>query len=242
MLASGEGFLVLEKVSGLTWERSKHEMRSGICDAVRAQLVQGKPELVRCGLRDPVSIWPLETEMAGLGLLVERGENAERWRNAFGSELLEFSYTLLAQEDSSVEEKFECDLPVATHVSEARALISHATGKKSRTVFTRLERCGRWSWWEARTNFPRWHQVRLHAAEAGLRIVGEVLYAEGKDISLTDLLPGGRLNKGEARPLSVGLCLRLQSVDGRRIGGPIFSAPEPERWRVLRKRLRRYAE
>ncbi len=238
--ASGAGFFVLEKLAGVVWERSKYEEGAGVCDAVRAQLAQEKPEMVRCGVSHPVSVWPLEKELAGAGLLAERGEKAERWRNAFGSELLEFSFELLAEGEAGAEE-MACELPVATHLSEARALISQGTGKKSRTVFTRRARCGRWSWWEARTNFPRWHQVRLHAAELGLRIVGETLYARGKDILLTELLPHRRLNKGEAKPLTEGLCLRLSTVDARRIGEAVFAAPEPERWRVLRKRLRQHA-
>ncbi len=233
VLRAGEGFFVFAKPAGVESEK--------IYQGFASQLSAGKPEVAALGLTRPAGAWALEREIAGIGVIAERGEVYEAWRNAFGSALIEFCYEFLATEDASVPaEAFTCTLPVAEHAEKPLALISHATGKKSETRFRRLSRVGRWSWWEARTNYPRFHQVRLHAAEAGLRIVGEALYAAGETLTLAQFKPRGRLNKGEDRPLHDGICLRVREADCARAGFAGIEKIEaalPDRWAILKKRL-----
>ena len=237
----GTGSLALEKPAGVCWDNETPDA-TGVVAAVRRQLAAGKPELRACHLHDPVSIWPLETDIPGIGLLVSRGPGYERWRNAFGSTQCTFTFEFLAtnNEGNATTDTFSCALPVARHDLLSRALISHSTGKKSITHFRRTARIARWSWWEATTPFPRFHQVRLHAAENNLRIVGETLYATGDVLTLAQLSPRGRLNKGPDHALHDGICLRLREVDcsGANIAGwEKITAPEPRKWAVLRERL-----
>jgi len=84
---------------------------------------------------------------------------------------------------------------------------------------------------------PRPHQVRLHASEAGIRIVGEKRYGESGDIRLSELRRKGRLNKGEDRVINDGLMLRLASVDCSHLGFGVISG-EDESWTGLIERLR----
>jgi 23S rRNA-/tRNA-specific pseudouridylate synthase len=248
VLAGEPGLLALAKPAGIAWEAED----AAVLDALRAQLDAAKPELAPFALVRPASVWPLETETAGPGLLVSRDGPLDPWRNAFGSGLLRFTYILLAQDTSTAAahgpaaaaDTFTCDLPVALHTNPRvpRALISAATGKKSRTHFRRIFRAGPWAWWEAETDYPRFHQVRLHAAESGLLIAGETLYAHGPAPTLEQFLPKHRVNKGTAAPLVDGVCLRLARVDFSRAGLAIaglteLDAPEPPKWAVLRKRL-----
>lgn len=236
VLCAGTGCVVLEKPAGLDWEK--------ICAAFTAQLSSGKPEIVSLGITRAAAAWPLETEIAGAGILAERGEIYEAWRNAFGSALIEFAYEFFATENNVPADAFTCTLPVAKHDEKPLALISHATGKKSETRFRRLARHGRWSRWEARTNYPRFHQVRLHAAEAGLSIAGEKLYAAGETLTLAQFKPRGRLNKGEDRPLHDGICLRMSEADCTRAGIAGFgkiAVPVPEKWNALQKRLANFS-
>jgi 23S rRNA-/tRNA-specific pseudouridylate synthase len=238
VLHARDGHAVLEKPAGVPWERSALDAPSGVVEALREQLDAGKPELLALGLCRPASVWPLETELAGPGLLASSGEALARWRNAFGSEQLRFYFEFLAA-DAGLDDSFECSLPVAQHVGKPVALVSRNTGKKSMTFFRRVQRAGDWSWWEAVSTYPRYHQVRLHAAESGLRIVGESLYADGGVLTLAGLLPRHRLNKGDDRPLHDGICLRLASVDctGAGVDGwTTLTASEPEKWTALRKR------
>jgi 23S rRNA-/tRNA-specific pseudouridylate synthase len=239
VLYAAGGVIALEKPPRVVWERDKFNAADGIYEAFRSQLAGAKPELMQLGISDPASIWPVEKEIAGIGLIVERGPIHQHLRNAFGSACLKFSYEFLAT-DQLADDFAECTLPVAEHFNEPKVIVSHVTGKKSATMFRRLSRNGRWSWWEASADYPRWHQVRLHAAELGMKIVGETLYAQGDSIMLSQVMPGKRLNKGDDRPLYEGICLRMTTVDCSRArieGLDTLTAIEPDKWAVLRKRL-----
>ena len=61
------------------------------------------------------------------------------------------------------------------------------------------------------------------AAEAGLRIAGELKYGRSGRVTLTDTTRKGRLNKGEDKPLHRGLLLRLAEVEGA-VGGERMQA------------------
>ena len=263
VLAATPGVLALEKPAGLCWDDETviaattasttaiAAPSSSIVAALRRQLDAGKPELRPLALERPVPVWPLETEAAGIGLLVSRDTELNRWRNAFGSEQLCFHYVFLARGGEEHGAGFECSLPVARHISKPVALVSHITGKKRLTRFRRLTAdsnaadvasgiSGIWTWWEAETRYPRFHQIRLHAAECGLRIAGETRYTDAGAPVLEQFLRKGRLNKGEARPLLDGLCLRLARVDCTGAGIPgwgLLTAPEPPKCIVLRKRM-----
>jgi len=252
VVATGGGALALEKPAGVTG--------SALTAALHRQLADGKPELARFNLgAHPVCVWTLDAELAGLLLFTAAGNAATRWRNAYGSDQIEFVFEFLAANtpDVSADDHFECALPVALHRSKPLALISRTTGKKALTRFRRLARAGAWSWWEAATRFPRFHQIRLHAAECGLRIAGETLYADGGAVPPEALAGGRRPNKGEMKPAHDGIVLRLARVecadainafaaaattdaaakDDAGLGAATLLAPVPPKWAVLRKRL-----
>jgi hypothetical protein len=263
VLACAPGILALEKPGGVAWDAGPPGVPA-IMPALRARFAEKKPGLAALGLENPVSIWPLDTWIAGIGLVASRGgEPFGFWRNAFGSGLVGFTYELLVCADAGRPAEHECALPVATHHDGSRAVISHETGRKSRTLFRRVTTGGddgagqkpgaRWEWWTAMTCYPRFHQIRIHAAECGLRIAGETLYAAraaggGQPGALPvasprveDFRPRGRLNKGGAAPLLDAPALRLSTVD-LPAGAPVpfpasITAPLPRRWLALRKRL-----
>ena len=244
VLAAQDGIVALGKPSGVPWERENGA--EGVIEALRRQLAAGKPELLALGLDNPTPAWPLETTIAGIGVIAPRGAAHERWRNAFGSGQLFFHFEFLAKEaERDLPDSFECTLPVAQHTDEQRALVSHSTGKKSRTVFRRISRAGRWSWWKASSSYPRRDQVRLHASESGLHIVGETCYPGAPPITLEQLIRRGRLNKGEANPLHDGPCLRMSAVDCTGLGDKawgVLTFPESAKWTVLRRRLNAFCE
>lgn len=243
VLRAAPGFAALLKPPGVAWD--DHPWNAGrphVLGAMREQLAAGKPELLALGLEKPASVHYIEPEVGGVALLADReGGALDKWRNAFGSGLITFTYRLLAFTADAPEEGGECPLPVAMHRDEPRALVSHATGKKSLTRFGVIERLGKWTLWEAVTTLPRPHQVRLHAAEAGIRIVGETLYSQPGDIRLSDLR--GRLNKGEDKVVNDGLALRLVAADCSRVGPDAgVIAAEDDAWSGLLARLRKAAK
>jgi 23S rRNA-/tRNA-specific pseudouridylate synthase len=236
------GLVALLKPPGVAWD--DHPWNPGrphIMGAMREQLAAGKPELVALGIAKPASVHYIEPEVGGVGLVADReSESLDKWRNAFGSEALTFTYRMLAITAGAPAEGGECPLPVAMHRAEARALVSHVTGKKSLTKFKAVEKLGMWTMWEATTTLPRPHQVRLHAAEAGIVIVGETLYSQGGDIRLSQLMRKGRLNKGDDRAINEGLCMRLAEIDCSRVDPAVgVIAGEDEAWTGLLTRLRK---
>lgn len=242
VIHAGEGLVAVLKPPGVVWD--DHPWNAGaphMMGAWRDQLAAGKPELVALGVARPASVHYIEPEVGGVGLVADRDtESLDLWRNAFGSERLSFAYRFLAFTADAPEEGGECPLPVAAHRSEPRALVSHSTGKKSLTTFRVVERLGKWTLWEAVTRLPRPHQVRLHASEAGIRIVGEKLYGDSGDIRLSELRKKGRLNKGEDKTINDGLAMRLVSVDCSAVdpaAGVI--AGEDDDWTGLLTRLRK---
>lgn len=212
----GNGIAALDKPSGIPIdEHPWHDGRETLCGEIRKRLLLEQPSFLKLGLSRPAPVILTDAEASGCVLLADRDSGAlELWRNAVGSEQLKFVFFFLARpvSEKKKHEPFVCTLPVASHFSEARALISHKTGKKSETRFFPEENFGEYELWRAETTFPRLHQIRLHAQESGLPIVGDAVYGGVPAISNAYFGRRGRLNKGEVRPIYPSLCVHLASV------------------------------
>ncbi len=244
VLFRGEGVVALSKPAGVPVD--EHPWNAGIptlCGELRKRIAQGSPSALSLGLTRPAAVLPTDAECSGVVLLADRGNGAsDAWRNAAGSEQLRFSFVFLAKPAMPHEDEFFCRLPVAAHFSEPRALVSSSTGKKSETHFFRLENFGKWELWRAETAFPRLHQIRLHAAESGLPIVGDALYGRVPPVLNSELRRKGRLNKGEERPLYASACIHAEKIfvpAGVFAGTPAeISAPLPDGFAALLKKMR----
>lgn len=242
----GNGVVALAKPSGVPAD--EHPWNAGaptLCGELRKRLAQGSPSAAALGLARPAAVLPTDAECSGAVLLADReGGALDAWRNAAGSELLRFSFVFLAKPaaEASGEAEFFCRLPVAAHFSEPRALVSSTTGKKSETRFFRLEKFGKWELWRAETAFPRLHQIRLHAAECGLPVVGDALYGNVPPVVNSELLRKGRLNKGEERPLYAPPCVHAERIfvpaGTLADAATEIVAPLPEGFAALLKKLR----
>jgi 23S rRNA pseudouridine955/2504/2580 synthase len=121
-------------------------------------------------------------------------------------------------------------------------IVSHTTGKKTSTTFRLEQRYRGYAVWTATTTFDRLHQIRLHAAECGVPIVGEARYAKTAPIFLSEIKRDYRPAGGGTRveqPLYGELCLHLSQIcfadtDGSRT---TVEAPLPKAFAVLLKRL-----
>ena len=204
--AFAPGVVALEKNAGTS--------ANALCEAFRAQIAEGKPSALALGLARPQIVCAAEEEVSGLAIFADKDSGAlEAWRNAFGSGQILFRFVFLAEPAEQIEEDaFECDLPVAQHFTEPRALVSRTTGKKSATLFRRIEKLGARELWSAETSFPRFHQIRLHAFECALPIVGDALYGGVPAVNVSELRPKKRLNKGEDKPFYAPICLHLSRI------------------------------
>lgn len=213
-------------------------------DAINYQAAAGKPELQRLGLDEKGlgGVIGLDPEMTGLAFFGAGADAASAWAEALGSDQFLFRFVFVAG-GGAPGEQFTSELPLARHRQDKRVVVSHTTGKKSRTDFRRLERWGKWSLWEAVTRYPRFHQVRVHAAEAGLRIQGDAFYGDTRPLFLSKLKRDYRPGRTEERPLFEGLAMHLNAVQFVDREGVQHSveAPTPGRLQNLCRRLREYA-
>lgn len=241
VLATGQGWVALGKPGEVCFEDHPWQQgRPTLLGSLRAQLATAKPEMVRLGLRDPAAVFGPEPEVDGVAIVAEREGALPAWREAVGSGAFDFHYEFLARTEDAPEEGGLCDLPLAMDDEGRKAFVSHRHGKRAETRFAAGEPMGRWRLWTARTTLPRRDQVRVHAAECGLRIAGELRYGRSGRVTLTDTTRKGRLNKGEDRPLHRGLLLRLAEVRGK-VGGVeiALKCPPSDDFAATLKRLTR---
>lgn len=235
----GQGLLALNKPAGVAVEPHPlwpvaPDVRSALraCDAQR-------PSLKPYGLDAPGGIAHIDPELSGVALLGVNAAAVAHWRNVFGSRQLGFHFRFLAQDTEGGDDTFACDLPLAVHDEKSLVLVTHTQGKAAVTRFARGEKAGAFYWWNAFTDFLRPHQIRVHAAECGLRIVGETVYGQGAPEPLLSALKGRFKNRAEEKPLYGALCLHLADVTLP--DGTVITAPLPQKMAVLADKLLAFA-
>ncbi|MDP0496980.1 MAG: RNA pseudouridine synthase [Verrucomicrobiota bacterium JB024] len=234
-------WLALDKPAEVLTDRHRwHPELPGVLPALTEQAAAGKPELEPYGIVQARHIYVLEPEITGVLLFALDEEPLQELREAYGSGQMTFTFGMLARYNGGKDER-TCRLPLAIHNTEPRALVTHTSGKKCETRFRLVERLGDYAWWEAQAVYMRPHQIRLHAAEVGLPIVGDPLYGGPPPICLSALKPGYR-NRGEERPLYAGLCLHLGCLDVQlpEEKGFTVSAELPKGLSVLQRKLTQY--
>ncbi len=145
-----------------------------------------KPEFQRLAMVSPYAINQLDFEISGAALIATDKDVASDMRNAMWSAQMEFEYLLLTK-GIAKEESYSVDLPILKHEDRNVWIVSHRFGKSAKTDFRLLETSGQYQLWEAKARTVRPHQIRLHAHEAKLNVVGEWLYSRTPPIFLSDL-------------------------------------------------------
>jgi len=240
VLARGEGWFAVAKPAGLLLasDAMHPEETPTLVGAIHAAASAGKPQLAALGIGGCARIHGIDAEVSGVAVLASTEESAALLRNHIGSARWEFVYDLVTEAHDGPGE-ITCDLPLVPHETRPEVVVSHRAGKRSRTTFTPVRRLGRHALWEARTLENRPHQVRVHAAESGLRIVGESLYARVRLVYLSSLKRGYRPGHDEERPLHPGIALHLRAVRALPGSRPEVAAeaPLPKTLAALVRRL-----
>lgn len=242
LIESNERFFAVNKPCGIA--SYQHEWSLGKPDfsmALRRELLNEKPQLARLVVEGLFRVFNLDAEISGALVFAKNEESEELLKNASGSHQLTYKFHLLVRTESEERSLF-CDLPLAKHFTSKRMIVSHSTGKKCETRFQYLRSFGRYQLWEAETTTLRTHQIRIHAAERGLIVVGEDLYSDGGEIYLSSLKRGYMPGKGREKPLYNGLCIHLVEVSFNvpDVELPAVAAPLPSRFETLLKRLNEY--
>lgn len=242
VLHLGGGILALDKPANvLAGAHPWYKNEPVLAEALNVQLKAEKPELLRLGLDPKLPLEPvfhIDPGIAGVCPLAIGPEAAAKVRNAYGSTQWELTFMLLGAGDPDGNEVV-CDMPVARHRALPQALVSTTTGKKTETRFRRIERIGRHSLWEATTIYYRADQLPVHAAEVGIRIVGEGRYCREATLYMSRVKRGWDGDIENERPLYDAPFAWLASVkmeDGTKI-----EAPCPSRLDNAIRQLRKYA-
>jgi 23S rRNA pseudouridine1911/1915/1917 synthase len=161
ILLNGDDFLAIDKPPNVSSEKIIEYLPKQCTDL---------------GLYYPKEVFTLDGEISGIFLIAKTKQSAAKLRNCYGSQLYIFTFDLLTL-PTVLDKTITCDLPIAKHFSRPSMVVSHKTGKKSHTDFWFIENVGPYEHWRATTRFLRPHQIRLHAHECGIGIIGENLYA-----------------------------------------------------------------
>jgi len=212
--------------------------------AMRAQ--SGKGEFERLGVSSPFAINQIDYEYSGAALFAHDRELATAMRNAMWSGFFEFEFLLLSRACRKDATQFHANLPVLMHEERPVWIVSHRFGKKAATDFSLVASGGDYQLWRATAKTVRPHQIRLHAAEMGLDIVGEWIYSKTPYIFLSKLKSGEyKLGKNELeKALYPHLAVHLSSIkfDGESFGAPEMgkveiAAPLPKQFAVMLKKI-----
>lgn len=223
IIAQEERWLALNKPSLISVRQHPWEKEFSNLDAcMNAQLKNGKPEFLGTNAQVFGSAYLLDYACSGVALFGKDKESIAQLRNAYGSEQMDFKYYFVATADESIPEEFEDQTPLLKHRYKSKMIPSTAKGKRSHTQFKRLSNNqGGWSLWEARSRYPRPHQIRLHASLSGLKVLGDSLY-RGEDAPSYAAI--GKWKKEEDRDKRIfrGLAMHLKSVQLEDQGGLEF--------------------
>ncbi len=242
IVARGESWFALDKPAGLILAPDAfHEDNAPtVVTAIHAAATAGKPQLAALGITGCSRIHALDAELGGVVVLASSEKAAPAMRNEIGTGKWEFTYDLVTEAYEGPD-TIECDLPLLRHGRLPRMVVSHHAGKRCTTKFTLVRRLGAYVLWEVRTNENRAHQVRAHAAECGLRIVGEFLYVRVRLVYLSALKRDYRPGRDEERPLHPGLALHLRKVTSGK-GAAFTVSAESKRPKTLATLIKRLEE
>lgn len=217
---------VLNKLSGLLGKQHPwFQGRPDVCSAIRAQLEAGKPELKRLGVTGAYLVYSPEPDLAGPMLFAKDRDAGEFLKNALGSDQLGFDY-LMVTEAKTDGSRLHCELPVGSHRTEARSVVSHKFGKKSSTTFKKLHETPSITLWRARTKLPRMDQIRIHAYEVGIPVFGDRLY--GGDADEVQVWGNKTLQDTLRRFSGIGLALTRIDLSAVEVGIVEIEAPLPK--------------
>jgi len=240
VLAETDDWLALDKPGGIAvreypWDTSSLNLDA----ALNVQLQAGKPELVKLGASLFGSVFYLDPVISGISVFAKSRDALSDLRNDFGSGNSTCVFTFVAGPcGEGVEKDFVADAPLLVHNVKPKMIPSSAKGKKARTDFRLLaETDNGWTLWEATAKFFRPHQVRAHAAVAGIPVLGDVVYDGPAIPMLRDLLSKKRGGSGLNISAFDRAAIHLSSCRLNPASDVLITSELPRQFQLLLKRL-----
>jgi RluA family pseudouridine synthase len=247
VLFEDEHLLALDKPAGLLTSPDRYDpLRPNLMKLLHAAIADQKPWARERGLQYLSNAHRLDFETSGVILLAKSKPVLVALADLFGSEKPLKQYAALVS-GAPASEKFEVDAPLAPHPLKLGLMrVDSGHGKRSKTRFEVVENFAGMGYalLKCEPLTGRTHQIRVHAAHAGLKIIGDTLYG-GKPLWLSRLKKDYHLKPGrEERPLLARVALHAEQLQlAHPISGEILtiSAPWPHDISVAVKYLRKFA-
>ena len=178
VIADTPDFIALNKPANISIRQHPWDDNQPNLDfALNHQLKEGKQEINALKAKLFGSVYFYEKAIAGVALFSKNKESLAFLRNAFGSGLMEFHFLFIAQAENDLEDTIINQTPLIQHRHKFKMIPSTAKGKRAKTEFKCLKRGHEaWSLWQAKTNYFRPHQMRIHASLSGLQLLNDDLY------------------------------------------------------------------
>jgi hypothetical protein len=188
-------------------------------------------------------IYHLDPELGGIILYAKNGQFYNKLRNDYGSEAMVFHFTILAQNDANLREDIICVLAISQYRDRDFMIFSLTPGKKKRTIFKKIATFKQFAWWSAETKFLRKHQIRLHAHEMGIRILGEDIYDKIPTPFLSDFKSNIKMNrKKNTIPLYPAVCVYLPEINFSYEESAIkITSPLPGKFTAMLKIIKKWS-
>ena len=238
--------LALDKPAGLSISADANDPeRPSLVTLLHAGIAAGKPWARERGLDYLMNAHRLDSEATGVLLLAKSKSVQMSLADFFGGENPGIRFVALVQ-GAPVEDRFEVDAKLAPHPGQPGLMrVDLNNGKRSLTRFEVLEKFSRNTLLRCEPLALRPHQIRVHLARAGLRVVGDTVYG-GNPLWLSRLKRDYRLKEGrEERPLISRAALHAEQlalphpVTGETL---TITASWPRDLRVAIKYLRQFAK
>jgi RluA family pseudouridine synthase len=247
VLYEDDSLLALDKPSGLLTSPDRYDPnRPNLMKLLHAGIAAQKPWARERNLTYLSNAHRLDFETSGIILLAKTKPVLVALADLFGSEKPAKQYLALASGAPSVDQ-FEVDAPLEPHPLKMGVMrVDRKGGKKSKTRFEVLENFERFGYvlLKCEPLTGRTHQIRVHAAHAGLKIVGDTLYG-AKPLWLSRLKSDYHLKPGrEERPLISRVALHAERLQlDHPVGGQSVAilAPWPNDLTVGIKYLRKFS-
>jgi RluA family pseudouridine synthase len=206
--------LALDKPAGLPVSPDRLDpARPNLMTLLHAGIAAGKPWARERSLTYLNNTHRLDSDTSGILLLAKNKPALIALADLFGEGKPLKKYVALVH-GTPAQEKFEVDAKMAAHpVQAGMQHVDPRAGKKSKTVFSVMERFTNCTLLRCEPFIDRPHQVRLHLAHAGWPAVGDELYG-GKKLWLSRFKKNYRLKPGhEERPLISRPALHAAELD-----------------------------
>jgi RluA family pseudouridine synthase len=248
VLFEDEFLLALDKPAGLLTSPDRYDvLRPNLMKLLHAGIRDQKPWVRQRDLKYLSNAHRLDFETSGVILLAKSKPVLVALADMFGSEKPLKKYAALVS-GVPPSETFEVDASLAPHPARVGYVrVDPKNGKKSKTRFQVLENFAGsgYALLSCEPVTGRTHQIRVHAAHVGLKIVGDGLYG-GKPLWLSRLKRDYHLKPGkEERPLIARVALHAEElqlqhpINGEKVA---ISAPWPNDFVVSLKYLRKFGQ